>query len=65
MRLKKINNETAIDKDGNGWFRTKTAERHYFWITCEICGKRNQFYWFDWPEFAHKLCDSCIEWEEK
>lgn len=65
MRLKKINNETAIDKDGNGWFRTKTAKRHSLWITCEICGKRNQFYWFDWPKFAHKLCDDCIEWEER
>lgn len=65
MKLRKINSETAIDKDGNGWFRTKTADRHSFWITCEICGKRVQFYWFDWPDLQHKICDNCVELEER
>lgn len=64
MKLKKINEDTAIDKNGNGWFRTKTAKRHCFWITCEVCGKKNRFYWFDYPELEHKICESCIEWSE-
>jgi hypothetical protein len=63
MKLHQINTETAIDKKGNGWFRTKTKEEHYFWATCEICGDKTRFYWFDWPEANHKICDKCITWE--
>lgn len=65
MKLKKLNDSTAIDDKGNGWFRMKTKERHEFWISCIVCGKTVQHYWTDWPNYEAKVCDVCMIWTEK
>jgi hypothetical protein len=62
MELKKVNDSTAIDNKGVGWFRMKTAERHECWIQCDKCLQRVRFYWTEWPEKENKLCDNCIDW---
>jgi acetyl-CoA carboxylase beta subunit len=62
MELKKINESTAVDNKGAGWFRMKTGDRHEFWIKCDKCQQLVQFYWTDWPDKTNKLCDNCIDW---
>ena len=64
-KLKKLNDGTAIDKKGRGWFRGQTAERHYFWVTCKTCGKKTRFFWFAWPDDEDCYCETCVEWEEE
>jgi hypothetical protein len=66
VKLKKLNEDTAIDKKGNGWFRAKTPKEHRYWVTCEKCNKRTQRFWFEWPNVdERKICDSCVDWLEK
>jgi hypothetical protein len=62
LKLKKLNNSTAVDIKGQGWFRYKGKERHEFWVTCGSCGSKTQYFWSTWPNLEIKFCDECIEW---
>jgi len=64
VKLKKLNDSTAVDEKGNGWFRYKAGERHSQWVSCIVCGKTVQYYWSDWPDYEAKVCDVCMVWEK-
>lgn len=61
LKIKKINDNTAVDSKGAGWFLLKTKEDHCYWATCEKCGKKTQFYWSKYPEWNDIICNDCVE----
>jgi hypothetical protein len=64
MKLKRVNESTAVDKKGKSWFKLKVGEQHMYWVKCDVCLKSTQYFWSDYPKKERKICDACIEWEQ-